>query len=44
VREVVGPHAIVGSPPGQDMTVDGVVEESGLDLVVKVFAGEFFDH
>ena len=25
------------------MTADGVVEESGVDLVVKVFAGEFFD-
>src|SRR6266852_4527024 len=25
------------------MTADGVVEESGVDLVVEVFAGEFFD-
>jgi hypothetical protein len=25
------------------VTADGVVEESGVDLVVEVFAGEFFD-
>src|SRR6266540_1854587 len=25
------------------MTADGVVEESGVDLVVEVFAGEFVD-
>ncbi len=25
------------------MTADGVVEESGVDLVVEIFAGEFFD-
>ena len=43
VREIIGPHAVVGAPPRQDMTADGVVEESGVDLVVEVFAGEFFD-
>jgi hypothetical protein len=25
------------------VAADGVVEESGVDLVVEVFAGEFFD-
>lgn len=25
------------------MTADGIVEESGVDLVVEVFAREFFD-
>ena len=34
VREVVGPHAVVFTPPRQDMTADSIVEESGVDLVV----------
>ena len=43
VREVVGPHALVGAPPGQYVPADGVVEESGVDLLVEVFAGDFLD-
>jgi len=43
VREIIGPHAVVGSPPRQDMAADGVVEESRVDLVVEVFTGEFLD-
>ena len=43
MREVVGPHAIVGAPPGQRVAADGVVEESRVDLVVEVFARQFLD-
>jgi hypothetical protein len=43
VREVVGPHAVVGAPPGQYVPADGVVEESGVDLLVEVFAADFLD-
>lgn len=42
-REVVGPHAVVGAPPGQSVPADGVVEEGGVDLLVEVFAGDFLD-
>ena len=43
VREVVGPHGVVGAPPGQYVPADGVVEESGVDLLVEVFAADFLD-
>jgi len=43
VREIIGPHAVVGAPPRQDMAANRVIEESGVDLVVEVFAGKFFD-
>lgn len=43
VRKIVGPHAIVFAPPRQNMTADGVVKESCVDLVMKVFAWRFFD-
>jgi hypothetical protein len=42
VGEVVGPHAVVGSPPRQDMAPDSVVKESGVDLAVEIFARKFF--
>src|SRR5213594_782321 len=42
VREVVGPHAVVGAPPRQYVAADGVVEESCVDLAVEVLAGKFF--
>lgn len=40
MREVVGPHEVVRTTTGY--APDGVVE-SGVDLVVEVFAGECFD-
>src|SRR5687767_3912892 len=43
VRKVVGPHAVVLTPPRENMTADGVIEESRVDLVVEVFTGKFFD-
>ena len=43
VRKIVGPHAIVFAPPRQNMSADGVVKESCVDLVMKVFAWRFFD-
>src|SRR5215468_2750062 len=43
MREVVGPHAVVGAPPRQYVAADSIVEEGGVDLVVEVFAREFFD-
>src|SRR6187397_3018689 len=43
VRKIVGPHAVVLTPPRQNMTADGIIEESRVDLVVEVFARTFFD-
>src|SRR5918995_2966472 len=43
VRKIVGPHAVVLTPPREDMTANGVIEKSRVDLVVEVFAGKFFD-
>jgi hypothetical protein len=43
VGKGVGSHAVVGAPPRQNMPADGVVEESGVDLVVTIFAGGFSD-
>jgi hypothetical protein len=43
VRKVVGPHAVILTPPRQDMTADGVVKERGVDLFMKVFARRLGD-
>ena len=40
-REVVGPHAVVGAPPGQSVPADGVVEEGGVDRSWKYSLGTF---
>ena len=42
MREVVGPHAIVGAPPRQQVAAAGVVEECCVDLTVEILAGKFF--
>src|SRR5918994_895610 len=43
MRKIVGPHAVVLTPPRQNMTAHGVIEERRIDLVVEVFAGKFLD-
>ena len=43
MRKIIGPHAVVLTPPRQNVTADGVIEECRVDLVVEVFAGKFLD-
>ena len=43
VRIVVGPHAVVAAPPGEQPPADMVIEESRVDLSLEIFAGRFID-
>src|SRR6266550_2790347 len=41
VRIIIGPHAIVATPPGEQPSADIVIEESRVDLPLEIFAGWF---